>query len=76
MELWVGCVAGALADTEFLAILKDSGFIDASIEPTRVYSFEDAKTFLGEAGLDPTALAREVEGRVMGAFIRARKPAA
>jgi SAM-dependent methyltransferase len=75
MELWVGCVAGALADTEFLAILKDSGFVDASIEPTRVYSFEDAKQFLGEAGLDPASLAREVEGRVMGAFIRARKPA-
>jgi hypothetical protein len=49
--------------------------VDASIEPTRVYSFEDAKQFLGEAGLDPASLAREVEGRVMGAFIRARKPA-
>jgi len=76
MELWVGCVAGALADTEFLALLKDSGFEDASIEPTRVYSFEDAKTFLGEAGLNAESLARDVDGRVMGAFVRARKPAA
>ncbi len=75
MELWVGCVAGALADTEFLALLGSAGFVDASIEPTRVYSFDDAKTFLGDAGLDATEIARDVEGRVMGAFIRARKPA-
>lgn len=74
MELWVGCIAGALADSEFLALLEEAGFEDASIEPTRVYDFEDAKTFLVDAGLDFETLAKEVEGRVMGAFIRARKP--
>jgi SAM-dependent methyltransferase len=76
MELWVGCIAGALEDTEFLGMLRAAGFEDASIEPTRVYSFEDAKTFLGEAGLNADALAHEVDGHVMGAFVRARKPAA
>jgi arsenite methyltransferase len=76
MELWVGCIAGALADTEFVALLEEAGFEDASIEPTRVYSFSDARQFLTEAGLDADALAHEVDGRVMGAFVRARKPAA
>ena len=76
MELWVGCIAGALADTEFLSLLKEAGFEDASIEPTRVYDLDDAKSFLVDAGLDFEKLAREVEGRVMGAFVRARKPLA
>ncbi len=74
MELWVGCIAGALADTEFLAILRESGFVDASIEPTRVYEFEDARAFLSGAGLDADAVARDVSGRIMSAFVRARKP--
>ena len=76
MELWVGCIAGALADTEFLALLADAGFEDASVEPTRVYSFDDAMLFLADAGLDADALAHQVDGCVMGAFIRARKPLA
>ena len=76
MELWVGCIAGALADTEFLRLLEASGFENASVEPTRVYSFEDAKDFLVNAGLDTEAIARDVQGRVMSAFIRATKPAA
>ena len=75
MELWVGCIAGALGDEQFLALLREVGFEDASIEPTRVYDFEDAKSFLADAGLDVEALAKDVEGRVMGAFVRARKPA-
>ena len=75
MELWVGCIAGALGDGEFLALLTEAGFEDASIEPTRVYDLEDAKAFLGDAGLDYERLAQDIEGRVMGAFIRARKPA-
>jgi hypothetical protein len=74
MELWVGCVAGALEEREFAALLEAHGFEDISIEPTRVYAFEDAKAFLGAAGLDAEVLAREVEGCVMGAFVRARKP--
>jgi arsenite methyltransferase len=76
MELWVGCIAGALADTEFLTLLAEAGFENASVEPTRVYRFEDAKAFLGEAGLHADALAQEVVGKVMGAFVRARKPVA
>jgi SAM-dependent methyltransferase len=74
MELWVGCVAGALTEAEFRDFLGEAGFEDVGIEPTRIYEFEDAKAFLGEAGLDTEVLAREVGGRVMGAFIRARKP--
>jgi SAM-dependent methyltransferase len=75
MELWVGCVAGALTEEEFISTLHAVGFKDPSIEPTRVYEFQDAKTFLGDAGLDSEVLAREVGGRVMGAFVRATKPA-
>jgi arsenite methyltransferase len=74
MELWVGCVAGALTETEFRTYLGQAGFEDVSVEPTRIYEFEDARAFLGEAGLDTEVLAREVGGRIMGAFIRARKP--
>ena len=74
MELWVGCVAGALEERQFITLLEETGFEDVSIEPTRVYEFEDAAAFLGGAGLDTEVLAREVGGRVMGAFIRATKP--
>jgi arsenite methyltransferase len=74
MELWVGCIAGALTEDEFLALLSEAGFVDASIEPTRVYEFEDAKNFLSGSGLDADAVAREVSGRIMSAFVRARKP--
>ena len=74
MELWVGCVAGALGETEFIDMLKSSGFEDVEIEPTRVYEFEDARAFLQDAGLDTEALAHDMGGRVMGAFVRARKP--
>jgi arsenite methyltransferase len=75
MELWVGCVAGALTEQEFHSLLWEAGFEQISIEPTRVYEFDDAKALLSGAGLDTEVLAREVGGRVMGAFIRARKPA-
>ena len=74
MELWVGCVAGALTEQQFHAYLSESGFEDIGIEPTRVYEFDDAKAILAGAGLDAEVLAQEVGGRVMGAFIRARKP--
>jgi arsenite methyltransferase len=76
MELWVGCVAGALTEQEFHSMLWEAGFEHIGIEPTRTYEFEDAKAFLAGTGLDTEALAREVGGRVMGAFIRARKPIA
>ena len=74
MELWVGCIAGALADSEFLRLLESAGFERASVEPTRTYSFDDARAFLQNAGLDPDAIAHDVQGRVMSAFIRATKP--
>ena len=74
MELWVGCVAGALEESEFEALLREVGFEDPSLEPTRVYSVEDAASFLGEAGLDVPAVAQAVDGRFMSAFVRARKP--
>jgi arsenite methyltransferase len=75
MELWVGCVAGALEEREFLSLLEDAGFEAASIEPTRIYEFEDARAFLASAGENLEILARDVSGRVMGAFVRATKPA-
>jgi arsenite methyltransferase len=74
MELWVGCIAGALTEQEFHQHLWESGFERIDIEPTRIYEFEDAKAFLSESGLDTEVVAREVGGRVMGAFIRATKP--
>jgi ubiquinone/menaquinone biosynthesis C-methylase UbiE len=74
MELWVGCVAGALEETEFLALLSEVGFEHGSIEATRVYEFEDAEAMFAGLGLNASALAREVAGRVMGAFVRAEKP--
>ena len=74
MELWVGCVAGALEEQEFRRLLVDTGFSDVDIEATRVYEFEDARGLLSGAGLDADQLAREVSGRIKGAFVRARKP--
>ncbi len=76
MELWVGCVAGALEEQEFLSLLRDVGFENPSIEPTRVYKAEDAAAFLTNTGLDVDSFARDIDGKFMGAFIRATKPAA
>jgi hypothetical protein len=72
-ELWVGCVAGALEESEFRRLLESAGFEDVSFETTRVYGADDTRTILDEAGAN-TALATEVEGRVVSAFIRATKP--
>ena len=74
MELWVGCVAGALEEREFLRLLHEVGFEDASIEPTRIYRAEDAAAFLENTGLDVERFARDIDGKFMGAFIRATKP--
>jgi arsenite methyltransferase len=73
MELWVGCVAGALSDDEYLEKLAGAGVENVSMEPTRVYSIEDASGFLSGRGLDADALAGEVEGKFISAFIRASK---
>ncbi len=75
MPLWTGCVAGALEEQEFIALLTEAGFEHASIEPTRVYTREDAAALLAGTGLDPE-LAGQVEGKVMSGFVRANKPAA
>ena len=74
MELWVGCVAGALHEDEYKQLLADAGFGDVDVEPWRVYSTEDARQFLGEAGLDTDTIARQVDGAVASAFIRATRP--
>ena len=73
MALWTGCVAGALEEEEFLSLLRDVGFESPSMEPTRVYTKDDALTLLEGTGLDPR-LAAEVEGKIMSAFVRATKP--
>ncbi|MEX2572388.1 MAG: arsenite methyltransferase [Gemmatimonadota bacterium] len=75
MELWVGCVAGALEEQEFLTLLNEVGFEEAAIEPTRIYQTEDARGFLEEAGLNVEDFADAIEGRFMAAFVRATKPA-
>jgi arsenite methyltransferase len=74
MELWVGCVAGALTDAEYLQKLENAGFESVDIESTRVYSLDDAREFLSAAGIDVEAMASEVEGKFISAFVRARKP--
>ena len=74
MELWIGCVAGALEEAEFRQLLAGAGFSDVDIEPTRIYKAADAKTFLAEAGLDRPGLAESIDGRFMSAFVRATKP--
>jgi SAM-dependent methyltransferase len=74
MLLWVGCIAGALGDQEYVAKLARAGFEGIEIEPTRVYSLEDARTVLSGQGIDVDAIAPEVEGKFMSAFVRAIKP--
>ena len=74
MELWVGCIAGALEEDEFLSLLREVGFENPSIEPTRIYKSEDAAAFLANTGLDAAALAAEIDGKFMSAFVRATKP--
>jgi arsenite methyltransferase len=75
MLLWVGCIAGALDDFQYVAKLAQAGFDGIDIEPTRVYNIEDARTFLTGQGVDVDAIAPQVEGKFMSAFIRANKPA-
>jgi arsenite methyltransferase len=76
MELWIGCVAGALEEQEFLGLLRETGFVKPSIEPTRVYKAEDAAAFLIGSGLDALEFASQIDGKFMGAFVRATKPLA
>jgi arsenite methyltransferase len=75
MELWVGCIAGALADHEYVAKLVRAGFDNIDIEVTRTYSAEDARGFLVGEGLDADALAEQIDGKFISGFVRAVKPA-
>ena len=75
MLLWVGCIAGALSDTEYESKLKKAGFQKIELEPTRVYNVEDARAMLASHGIDVDAIASQVEGKFMSAFVRAVKPA-
>jgi SAM-dependent methyltransferase len=75
VELWVGCLSGALDESDYIARLRRSGFEDVSIEPTRVYRVEDAREFLSGHGFDVDAIAPLVDGRFFSGFIRAQKPA-
>jgi arsenite methyltransferase len=74
MLLWAGCVAGALDDNDYRAKLAAAGFEAIGIEPTRIYDVEDARAFLTGEGVDVDAIAPQVEGKFMSAFVRAKKP--
>jgi ubiquinone/menaquinone biosynthesis C-methylase UbiE len=74
VELWIGCVAGALEETEYQRLLAEVGFEQIEIEPTRIYRAEDARDFLVGTGVDPESVSADVDGKVMSAFVRARKP--
>jgi arsenite methyltransferase len=74
LELWAGCVAGALEESEYRAKLARAGFTEIDVEPTRVYQLEEARGFLAGSGIDLDAIAPQVDGKFMSAFVRARKP--
>ncbi len=73
VEAWIGCVAGALGEDEYRSGLEAAGFVDVEIEPTRVYTLDDAREYLDGAGIDP-ATVESAAGRVISAFVRATKP--
>ncbi len=74
MELWVGCIAGALEESEFERLLRDVGFEQPTFEPTRFYAAKEAAAFLAQSGLDVEAVAHEIDGKFLSAFVRATKP--
>ena len=74
--LWVGCIAGALEENDYRAKLGKAGFVNVDLEPTRIYRAEDARAFLSGQGIDVDAIAPQVDGKFMSAFVRAAKPAA
>ncbi len=75
MELWVGCISGALEENEYREKLARAGFESIGVEPTRVYKVEEAHEFLAAAGLDPETVGRQIDGKFISAFVRAIKPA-
>jgi arsenite methyltransferase len=76
MMLWVGCIAGALEENDYTSKLAKAGFTSISVEPTRIYNIEDARRFLEDSGVDVDAIAKQADGKLMSAFVRATKPAA
>ena len=76
VELWVGCMAGALEENEYLAKLAQAGFETVTVEATRVYRVDDARELLASKGIDVDAIAPLVDGKFISAFVRARKPTA
>ena len=74
MELWVGCIGGALKDADYIAKLAKAGFEEIDVEPTRIYGAEDARQFLTGEGMDADTIVPQVEGKFMSAFVRAMKP--
>ncbi len=74
VELWIGCVAGALEESDYRTRLADAGFVGIDVEPTRVYRTADAEAFLEGAGFGPDTVAAEVDGAFMSAFVRAIRP--
>jgi len=76
MELWVGCIAGALEEQDYGAKLRAAGFADVEVEPWRIYKIDDARAFLTETGVNVDDLAPQVEGKFASAFVRATKPVA
>jgi arsenite methyltransferase len=74
IELWVGCVAGALSDDEYNMKLRVAGFESVDIEPTRVYDVNDARNFLQASGLNPDVVAPQIKDKFISAFVRAKKP--
>ncbi len=74
VELWIGCVAGALEESEYQSKLAAAGFGDIHLEPTRIYRVSDARDMLSRSGLDVDAIAPAVDGKFLSAFVRARKP--
>jgi len=76
VELWIGCIAGALEENHYRRKLEEAGFVGITIEPTRIYRAEEARESLARAGLDPDAVGPSVDGKFMSAFVRARKPEA
>jgi len=75
MELWVGCISGALEENEYREKLARAGFESIGVEPTRVYKVEEAREFLAAAGLDPETVGPQIDGKFISAFVRAIKPA-
>ena len=75
VELWIGCIAGALDEDDYAGKLRAAGFVDVTVEPTRIYRVGEAREFLASAGIDVDALGPEVDGKFRSAFVRAVKPA-